>query len=131
MTMPISSPSCFVGSRKWFLIALVLSQANVAVVGQVSDHSGPRNAEGTSALVGNQIGVVKSGNQLIPGATVSATQEATTVVSTTDQNGRYSLQLGQGMWVVEVTMVGFQPAKKRLTVSNADRELDFSLQLKE
>ncbi|HEV2200090.1 MAG TPA: TonB-dependent receptor [Bryobacteraceae bacterium] len=101
-------------ARKGYLTAVLLSLASVAV-----------------AEPPEQIGVVTSANQPIPGATVTAIQETTIVVTTTDQNGYYSLQLGQGEWMVEVTMVGFQPAKKGLTVSNAARQLDFSLQLKE
>jgi hypothetical protein len=62
---------------------------------------------------------------------VSATQGARIIATTTDQNGHYSLQLGQGVWVVEVTMVGFQSATKELTVSNAAQALDFTLQLRE
>jgi hypothetical protein len=53
------------------------------------------------------------------------------IVTTTDQTGHYSLQLGQGLWVVEVTMVGFQAVRKNLLVSNAAQELNFTLQLKE
>src|SRR5579862_5861765 len=78
-----------------------------------------------------QTGVVKSSNQAIPGASVSATQGTTTVVTTTDQSGHYSLRLGPGVWAVGVTMVGFQPAEKSLTVANAAQVLDFNLQLKE
>ena len=114
MNVRISSPGCFVAARKWFLTAVLLSLARVA-----------------GAEPPEQIGVVTSANQPIPGATVTAIQETTMVVTTTDPNGHYSLQLGQGAWVVEVTMVGFQPAKKGLTVSSAARQLDFSLQLKE
>ena len=130
MSARIFSRGGLVGSRKWLLTAVALSLSNLPVAGQVTDQSGARIAGAASALV-DQTGVVKSANQPIPGAVVSATQGTTIVVTTTDQNGHYSLQLGQGVWGVEVTMVGFQPARKRLTVSNAARELDFTLQLKE
>jgi hypothetical protein len=78
-----------------------------------------------------QTGFVKSANQPIPGAIVSATQGTMVSVTTTDQTGYYSLQLGQGLWVLEVTMVGFQAVRKDLLVSNAAQELNFTLQLKE
>jgi hypothetical protein len=94
---------------------------------QATDQRSAGIPEGT----GRHRGVVKSANQPIPGATVTATQGTATLVTTTDQNGRYFLQLGRGIWVLEVTMVGFQPTKKESTVSNADGELDFTLQLKE
>ena len=102
------------------LIAIMLSLPNILFSGPVDETERK-----------DQTGVVKSANQPIPGATVSATQGATLVVTTTDQNGIYSIQLGPGQWLVEVTMVGFQPAKKALTVSNASQKLDFTLQLKQ
>src|SRR5438094_6816663 len=124
MSARIFSPGSYVGSRKWLLTAVVLSLSSLPVAGQVTDQSGARIAGGTSALVGDQTGVVKSANQPIPGAVVSATQATTIVVTTTDQNGHYSLQLGQGGWGVGVTMVGVQPARKRLTVSDGGSEVD-------
>lgn len=119
MSVPFSSPDGSGVFRSWVLPALVLSLANIVVAG--TDESAGQD----------QTGVVKSSNQAIPGATVSATQGTMTVVTTTDQSGHYSLRLGQGVWIVEVTMVGFGPAKKDLTVLNAAQELDFNLQLKE
>jgi len=137
MRLRISSRGCVVRSR-WLLLGVMLPLARLAVAGpqdvsvaQVAGQSGAPIASGTSALARDQTGVVKSANQPIPGATVSATQGTTIVVTTTDQNGRYSLQLGDGAWVLEVTMVGFQPARQGLTVSNAFHPLDFTLQLKE
>ena len=78
-----------------------------------------------------QTGFVRSADQPIPGATVSATRGTTIVTTSTDQAGHYSFRVGSGVWVVEVTMVGFQPARKTLTVSNKLERLDFALQLKE
>src|SRR5215470_3993079 len=112
MSMRSSCPSRSEVSKSWVLPAVVVSLANLTVAG--TDESAGQD----------QTGVVKSANQAIPGATVSATQGTMTVVTTTDQNGHYSLKLIQGVWMVEVTMVGFQPAKKTMTVSNAAQELD-------
>jgi hypothetical protein len=120
MSPSISSPSCYAGSSKWFLLAVAILFAKGAVAGPLEETVGL-----------DLTGVVKSANQPIPGATVSATQGTTIIVTTTNQNGYYSVQLGQGVWVVEVTMVAFQPARKEFTVSNAARELDFTLQLRE
>src|SRR5215472_15390920 len=78
-----------------------------------------------------QTGFVRSADQLIPGATVSATQGTTIVTTSSDQAGHYSLRVGPGVWEVEVTMVGFQPVRKTLTVSNKLERLDFTLQLRE
>src|SRR5215471_8615420 len=118
MSMTSASPDRCKVSKSWVL-SVVLSLANLLVAG--TDESAGHD----------QTGVVKSANQAIPGATVSATQGIMTVVTTTDQSGNYSLRLGPGVWTVEVTMVGFQPARKRVTISNAVGELDFNLQLKE
>lgn len=137
MKMRISSRGCVVRSR-WLLLGVVLSLASIVIArpqdmaaAQVAGQSSTPIAGGTSALIHDQTGVVKSANKPIPGATVSATQGTTTVVTTTDQNGQYSLQLGRGTWVLEVTMVGFQPDRQGLTVSNASHPLDFTLQLNE
>ena len=118
MSVQRSSRTCFAGSRKWFLSAVVISFATVTVAGPFEEGQ-------------DQTGVVRSANQPIPGATISATQGSTIIVTTTDQNGHYSLHLGQGVWMVEVTMLGFQPAVKALTVSNTAQEFDFTLQLRE
>lgn len=85
-----------------------------------------------AAALQAQSGVVKSGNQPIPGATVTASQGATKSVAVTDQGGRYTLPpLAAGAWTVEVTMFGFVPARKQVTDPDPARPLDFSLSLKE
>ncbi len=85
-----------------------------------------------AAALQAQSGVVKSGNQPIPGATVTATQGATKTAVVTDQGGRYTLPpLAAGEWTVEVTMFGFAPAKKQVTDPEPSRQLDFNLSLKE
>ena len=119
MSAPLSSLSGSVIFRSRVLPALVLSLANMAMA-----------ATEESAGI-ERTGVVRSANQAIPGATVSASQGTQAVVTTTDQNGHYSLKLGQGVWMMEVTMAGFNPARKTVTLPNGDRETDFSLQLKE
>ena len=53
-------------------------------------------------------GVVKSGRQPIPGATVTAIQGERKVVTTTDDSGAYSLaDLPSGVWTIQVEMLGF------------------------
>src|ERR1700688_3246409 len=60
-----------------------------------------------------QSGFVKSGNQPIPGATVTATQGGKQFVTTTDPDGHYAFsQLGEGPCTVEVQMFGFEAVKK-------------------
>jgi hypothetical protein len=78
-----------------------------------------------------QSGLVKSGNQPIPGATVTATQDSQKFVTTTDADGRYALPpLAEGAWTVEVQMFGFESAKKPVNYSKA-KQADFNLQLRE
>jgi len=78
-----------------------------------------------------QSGFVKSGNQAIPGATVTATQGEKQFVTTTDQDGRYAFsQLGEGPWTVEVQMFGFEPVKKPVDYAKSPAA-DFSLKLRE
>ena len=78
-----------------------------------------------------QSGLVKSANQPIPGATVTAVQGEKRFTTTTDQDGRYTFpQLGEGTWSVEVQMFGFEPAKKPLDYSTSP-SADFTLRLRE
>jgi trimeric autotransporter adhesin len=78
-----------------------------------------------------QSGLVKSGNQPIPGATVTATVGTQKITTTTDQNGRYVLPGAPGgECTIEVQMFGFQPATKKLNCA-ASEKADFSLQLQE
>ncbi len=85
-----------------------------------------------AAALQAQSGAVKSGNQPIPGATVTASQGATKIVVITDQSGRYTLPpLAAGAWTIEVAMFGFEPARKQVTDPEASRQVDFNLSLKE
>jgi hypothetical protein len=78
-----------------------------------------------------QNGLVKSGNQPIPGATLTATQDDKKFVTTTDQDGRYTFPpLSDGIWAVEIRMFGFEPVKKQVNYSKT-KLADFSLQLRE
>ena len=57
-------------------------------------------------------GSVKAGEQFVPGATVTATQGARQVVTSTDEKGQYTLELGPGEWSVSVRMFGFEEASQ-------------------
>lgn len=86
----------------------------------------------TCAVLGAQSGFVKSANQQIPGATVTATHGDTRLITVTDQNGHYVFSsLTEGVWTLEVRMFGFEPAKKELNYSAAAKPVDFNLQLLE
>jgi len=83
------------------------------------------------AAVHAQSGFVRSGNQTIPGATVTATQDGKNSVTTTDQDGHYAFpSLGDGVWTFEVQMFGFEPAKKQVDYVKS-KSADFNLQLRQ
>ena len=53
-------------------------------------------------------GVVRSGGLPVPGATVTAIQGDKKIVTTTDDQGAYSFpELADGIWTIEVEMMGF------------------------
>jgi len=53
-------------------------------------------------------GTVRSAGLPVPGATVTATRDSESHVTTTDDNGRYSFpDLKDGVWKIEVEMLGF------------------------
>lgn len=62
----------------------------------------------SSMLASEHRGVVKSGGMPIPGATVTATKGDKKVTTTTDDQGAYTFSnLEDGVWNVEVDMLGF------------------------
>src|SRR5579871_2216220 len=78
-----------------------------------------------------QSGLVKSGNQPIPGATVTATIGAQKLVTTTDQAGHFAFSgAPAGDCSIEVRMFGFEAATKKASCADSAK-IDFSLQLQE
>src|SRR5215475_3639245 len=72
----------------------------------------------TALLASEHHGVVKSGGLPIPGATITATQGDKKHVTTTDDNGAYAFpELADGVWTVQVEMLGF--AKNSLEIGVA------------
>jgi trimeric autotransporter adhesin len=63
-----------------------------------------------------QTGTVRAADQFIPGASVTATQGDQKVVGFTDANGRYALNLGPGVWNIQVEMLGFTTVHQQITV---------------
>ncbi|HEX4810030.1 MAG TPA: TonB-dependent receptor [Bryobacteraceae bacterium] len=79
-----------------------------------------------------QSGFVTSGGKPIPGATITATQGSQSFSTVTDQDGHYGFPpLGSGQWSVTIDMFGFDPLKKDVNYSAADKPVNFDLQLKE
>ena len=78
-----------------------------------------------------QSGVVKSANQPIPGATVTATVGAQKVETTTSENGSYTLSAPPGgECVIKVRMFGFEPITKKANCAEGQK-IDFTLQMQE
>jgi|SoiMethySBSTD1v2_1073268.scaffolds.fasta_scaffold00533_17 carboxypeptidase family protein len=79
------------------LCALLLSAATLSA----SDHAGKVTLMGVS----------------IPGATVTAKQADKTLTTITDQDGIYKFTgLADGVWTVSVSMVGFEPMTREITL---------------
>ena len=83
-------------------------------------------------LLSAQSGFVKSGDQPIPGATVTVAQGNQTLSTVTDQEGHYGFPLlSAGSWTVTVEMFGFETLKKDVDYANASGPVNFNLELKE
>ena len=53
----------------------------------------------------------------VPGATVTATQGAKHLVTSTDQQGAYSFpDLAEGKWEIQVEMTGFAPLEQEVVI---------------
>src|SRR5580698_2615989 len=63
-------------------------------------------------------GSVRAADQFVPGATVTAQQGATKVTAFTDENGRYSMDLGPGVWDIRVEMFGFTEATGKVDMGD-------------
>ena len=78
-----------------------------------------------------QSGTVRSGDLVIPGATITATQGDTKIVTTADESGQYVFKdLPAGAWTLQVDMFGFTPARREVTVDDKPTVLDWTLELK-
>ena len=89
---------------------------------------GDRLAPPMEALA--QSGFVRSGDQPIPGATVTAAQGSATFSTVTDAEGHYGFPpLSAGAWDVKVEMWGFQPLSQQVDYASAKGPVNFSLKL--
>jgi len=64
-------------------------------------------------------GTVRAADTFVPGATVTAQQGDKKVTAYTDENGRYAMELGPGVWDVQVEMFSFTTGKSQVTVGDA------------
>ncbi len=60
-------------------------------------------------LLQAQSGYIRSNNQPVPGATVTATQGTQKASTVTDADGHFFLSVETGNWNLQVTMFGFEP----------------------
>lgn len=76
-------------------------------------------------------GVVRSGNTPIPGATVTATNSSTheKIITSTDTNGAYALQVAAGKYELRIDMAAFAPSTREIVVGEAGMQADLELTL--
>lgn len=75
-------------------------------------------------------GQVKFGGLPVPGATVTASQGDRKVVAVADQQGAYFfMDLADGVWNIEVEMLGFTPFRQDVTVAAGAPASDFDLKM--
>ena len=72
---------------------------------------------------------MRAADQLIPGATVTASQGTAKVVAYTDENGRYSMNLPAGVWEIKVEMLGFTTAVNQITIGNEPDFRNWTLEM--
>jgi hypothetical protein len=74
-------------------------------------------------------GTVRAADQFIPGATITARQGGAKLVTYTDENGRYSMDLTPGVWEIEVSMFGFKTLTTPVTVTDQFTSRDWTLEM--
>ncbi|MBS1853808.1 MAG: TonB-dependent receptor [Acidobacteria bacterium] len=83
-----------------------------------------------SLLASEHHGTVKSGGLPLPGVTVTATQGDKKLVTTTDENGRYSFaDLADGVWKLHIEMLGFEPLTTEVGVAYDAPSPEWSLKM--
>ncbi len=84
----------------------------------------------TAVAASAQTGVVRSGAQAIPGATVTAKVNGQAFTTTTSTDGRFAFpQLPAGKGTIDVEMFGFNPESKPAVLGPLGPSVDFSLTL--
>ncbi len=84
---------------------------------------------GEVAFGATESGVVRSGGQPIPGATVTAICGPDKIDTVTDDAGRFTMGgLPESLCSFSISMFGFEPAQRQLTASDAPLNFDLKLQ---
>ena len=75
-------------------------------------------------------GQVRFGEVPVPSATVQATQADKTVRVMTDAEGRYALpDVGEGNWVIQVAMPGFETVRREVTITPNSEATQWDLKM--
>jgi trimeric autotransporter adhesin len=74
-------------------------------------------------------GSVRAADQLVPGATVTASQGSVKLVAYTDDAGRYTLDLAPGVWNIHVEMFGFTAVDEQVTIGNEPATRHWTLEM--
>ena len=72
---------------------------------------------------------MRAADQFIPGATVTATQGGAKLVTYTDENGRYALDLTPGVWEIEIKMFGFKTLTSTIAIAEQFTSKDWTLEM--
>jgi hypothetical protein len=76
-------------------------------------------------------GSVSAAGQPIPGAVITASRDSQKVSTSTDESGRYVLQVpAAGAWTLEVEMFGFVPGRREVAVGTELAVADWTLELR-
>ena len=74
-------------------------------------------------------GSVRAADQFIPGATVTARQGGASLATSTDEAGRYTLDLTPGVWEIQVEIFGFNPASRKIEIGLEPSSVDWTLEM--
>jgi hypothetical protein len=79
---------------------------------------------------GEHCGVVRLGDQPVPGATVAAIQAEKRFAAVTDEAGTYCFaDLPDGTWTIRVEMPGFAPAEREIPVSSTQAVAEWPMKV--
>ncbi|HEY1493815.1 MAG TPA: TonB-dependent receptor [Candidatus Solibacter sp.] len=74
-------------------------------------------------------GSIRAADQFLPGATITARQGGAKLVTSTDEAGRYTLDLTPGIWELQVELFGFQTATTKIEVGLEPTTYDWTLEM--
>lgn len=85
---------------------------------------------GASLLEATQYsGAVRAADQPVPGAMVTARQGDSRIITYTDENGRYGMDLPPGTWDISVEMFEFTTSNGKVTIGSAPTRGEWVLEM--